>query len=73
MGKTQYVIPRNGKWAVRGEGNSRDTKLFDTQEEARQYGRQIAINQGSELVVMGKDGKIRQKDSYGPDKFPPRG
>jgi len=29
MGKNQWVSPRNGKWAVHGEGNSKDTKVFD--------------------------------------------
>ena len=34
MNKNQWVSPRDGKWAVHGEGNSRDTKLFETQKEA---------------------------------------
>lgn len=36
MGKVQWVSPRGDKWAVHGAGNERDTKLFDTQKQAKQ-------------------------------------
>lgn len=73
MGKNQWVSPRDGgKWGVHGEGNSRDTRLFDTQREAEAYAKKIAKNQDSELIVQGKDGKIRSKDSFGNDPCPPK-
>lgn len=72
MCKNQWVSPRDGKWAVHGEGNQRDTKLFATQGEAADYGRAIAMNQMSELIIQGRNGKIRSKDSYGNDPCPPR-
>lgn len=72
MGKNQWVSPRDGRWGVHGEGNRKDTKLFDTQEAARNYARGIAINQRSEVIVQGVDGRIRSKDSYGKDPCPPR-
>ena len=49
------------------------TKLFDTQKEAIAYGREIAINQESELRIQGKDSKFRESRSYGNDPFPPEG
>ena len=58
---------------VKGEGNTRYTKVTDTQREATNVARTIARNMQSELVIHGKDGRIRQKDSYGNDPFPPRG
>lgn len=70
--KNQWVVPREKGWAVRGEGNEKDTKHFSTQKEAIEYARTIAKNQKSELIVQGKDGEIRSKDSYGNDPFPPR-
>ena len=72
MGKNQWVSPRDNKWAVHGEGNQRDTKVFDTQKSAADYARNIAINQRSEVIIQGRDGKIRSKDSYGNDPCPPR-
>ncbi len=47
MGKNQWVSPRNGKWAVRGEGNSEDTKLFDNKSDAVEYGKKISKKQQS--------------------------
>ena len=68
----QHVTPKDGKWQVNGAGNSRATKLFDTQKEAINYGREIARNQQSELVIHGRNGQIRDKDSYGNDPCPPK-
>jgi uncharacterized protein YdaT len=68
----QHVVQRSDGWAVRGEGNSRDTSVHDTQGEAIDAARQIATNQHSEVVIHGRDGRIRDRDSYGHDPFPPR-
>jgi uncharacterized protein YdaT len=68
----QHVVPRDDGWAVRGEGNKRDTSRHDTQKEAIDAARDIAINQRGEVVIHGRDGKIRDKDSYGNDPCPPR-
>lgn len=74
MGKAQHVTKHpSGGWQVKGAGNSRATKRTSTQAEARSIARNIAINQKSEVVVHGCDGRIREKDSYGNDPFPPRG
>jgi len=66
MPKTnQHVVPRGDIWAVQGAGNSRATLLTDTQRQAINAARDIARNQGSELIVHGQDGKISWRDSYG--------
>ncbi len=70
-GKNQHVVKREDGWAVRGEGNSRDTSHHRTQKEAEAAAREIAQNQRSEVVTHGRDGKIRDKDSYGNDPHPP--
>lgn len=73
MDKNQHVLPSGDKWAVFGEGNRKKTRITQTQREAIEIARKIARNKQSELVIHGKDGRIRQKDSYGNDPFPPRG
>lgn len=73
MKKNQHVVPSGDLWAVRGEGNSIKTRITQTQREAIKIARTIARKEQSELVIHGKDGRIRQKDSYGNDPFPPRG
>lgn len=72
-GKNQYVVKNGSSWGVRGEGNERLTKSFDTQREAIGYGRDIARNQGSELRIQGRDAKFREAWSYGNDPYPPEG
>ncbi len=69
----QHVVPRGGGWAVRGAGNSRDTSHHATQAQAIQAAREISRNQGTELLVHGRNGQIRERDSHGHDAFPPRG
>lgn len=70
----QHVVRRDGgSWAVRGEGNERDTSHHDTQAEAIDAARGIAINQQAEVVIHRQDGQFRDRDSYGNDPFPPRG
>ena len=72
--KNQHVVPNpNGGWMVKGEGNSKATAVTDTQAEAIDIARKIAKNQGSELVIHGRNGKIREKDSHGHDPYPPKG
>jgi hypothetical protein len=72
MGKNQHVVPADDGWGVRGEGNDRLTSRHDTQGEAIDAAREIAINQRSEVVIHRPDGRIRDRDSYGNDPFPPR-
>lgn len=72
MGKNVHVVPRDERRALRKEGNTRDTARFPTQKEAIEAGRQVAQVEKSEMIIHGKDGKIRDKDSFGKDPFPPR-
>lgn len=72
-GKNQWVVNNEDGWAVRGENNSRVTAVFRTQEEARLKAVGIAKNQQSEVIIQNREGKIRQKNSYGNDPFPPKG
>lgn len=65
--KNQHVVPRDGKWAVVGEGNGRATVIASTQSEAIDKGRAIARHQESELLIHGRSGKIRERDSHGHD------
>ena len=72
-GKNQHVVPRANEWAVRGAGNSRDTSHHSTQAQAERAARDIAINQKSEVLIHGENGRIRERNSYGNDTFPPKG
>lgn len=70
----QHIVQRPEGWGVRGEGNKRDTSIHDTQQEAFETARQIATNQGGDTITHGRDGRIRERNTYGkPDHFPPKG
>ena len=71
--KNQHVVPKGDNWAIRGAGNSKVTKVVSTQKEAIQIARTIAINQGSEMLIHGRNGQIRERNTYGNDGFPPEG
>jgi hypothetical protein len=65
-------VPVGKDWGVRGEGNKRLTIVIPTKAEAEKAGREIARNQGTELIIHDKHGVIRDKDSYGNDPCPPK-
>lgn len=58
---------------LKKSGSDRASKHFNTQEEAIQWAKGVAKNQKTELYIHGKDGKIREKNSYGKDPHPPKG
>lgn len=71
---SQHVTKhKSGQWQVKGGGNSRATVVVPTQKEAIEIARDIARNQKTELLIHGTNGRIREKNSYGNDPFPPKG
>ena len=73
-GKNQHVTHRSdGRWQVIGAGNSKATAVTNTQKEAADIARRIAINKQSERIIHRTTGEIRQKNSYGNDPCPPKG
>jgi hypothetical protein len=73
MGKNVHIVPHEKGWATRTEGAGRVGTLHSTQREAINRGRDQARRNQSELVIHRPDGRIRDKNSYGNDPFPPKG
>jgi hypothetical protein len=71
-GKNQHVVKHPDGWAVKGAGNSKATKVTDTQAQAIDVANNIARNQKSDSKIHGVDGKIRAGNSYGNDPCPPK-
>ena len=72
--KTHHVVHNpNGGWDVKRGGAQRSSGHFDTKAEAIDAGRQISVNQGTEFLIHGLDGRIQSSDSHGNDPFPPKG
>ncbi len=70
----QHIVQRDNGWAVKGEGNKKATAIYQTQQEANGAAKIIAENQTGDVIIHGRDGKIRERNTYGkPDPFPPVG
>ena len=71
---THHVVPRpDGGWDVIRGGSPRPSGSFQTKKEAIDRAREISRNQGTELAIHNKDGRIARKDSHGGDPYPPKG
>lgn len=72
--KNQNVILHgSGQWAVKRDGAQRASGVYQSQAAAIRAARKAAKREKVELVVRDHRGKIRFRDSYGHDPFPPKG
>ncbi|CAG9172988.1 DUF2188 domain-containing protein [Cupriavidus respiraculi] len=68
MAGNVHVVPADGDgWAVEIEGGDGPLARFDTQEEAIAEGTERAQQYRVELLIHGRDGKIRARNSFGHD------
>jgi hypothetical protein len=63
----------DGKWESKREGSGRASKVADTQAEAWAHSKQLATDTKGEALLKGRDGKIRERNTYGKDPYPPKG
>lgn len=71
---THHVVPdADGGWNVKRGGSERASGHFETKSEAVDAAREISRNQGTELRIHNKDGRIASSDSHGRDPNPPKG
>ena len=65
--KDVHVVRRADGWAVRRENGQRDSSHHTTQADAIAAARETAKRERLEVVIHGRDGRIRDSDSYGND------
>ncbi|MDR7380412.1 uncharacterized protein YdaT [Rhodoferax ferrireducens] len=70
--KDVHVVPHKDGWATKKEGASRAGTVTGTQKQAIERARDQAKREHVEVVIHGRDGKIRDSDSYGNDPNPPK-
>jgi Uncharacterized protein conserved in bacteria (DUF2188) len=68
-----HVVPTEKGWKVEVEGQSRAGGMHDKQEAAWQQARRIAKENKAEALLHGRDGKIRERNTYGSDPRRTRG
>jgi len=67
QGDVHVVRDEKAGWQVRVEGTAGPRSAHKTQAEATNAGRDVARKNKSELLVHGKDGKIRERSTFGHD------
>ncbi|MGA8689433.1 MAG: DUF2188 domain-containing protein [Methyloceanibacter sp.] len=67
MGTNQHVVAHDNGWAVEAEGAGAPSAVFKTQSEAWEKAKSIARRERSEALLHGKDGRIRERNTYGAD------
>lgn len=73
MGKRNlHIVPHEKGWAVRRGGATRVSSVHPTQREAQDAGRPTAQRDRVELIIHGRDGRVRDSESYGHDPNPPK-
>lgn len=60
-----HVVRGKTGWRVEIEGRPRAQSTHDTQAAARETALGIARRSGCELLVHGRNGQIRERNSYG--------
>ena len=62
-----HVVPGDKGWRVEIEGSGRARSTHQTQAEGRQAAREIARRSKREVLIHGRNGRIRDRNSYGND------
>ena len=60
-----HVMPADKGWRVEVEGSGRARSTHRTQSEAAKAARTIARNNKSELLIHGRNGRVRDRSTYG--------
>lgn len=63
-GKDVMIDNKNNYWTVRTQGSSKVIKKFNTQQEAVEFGTNLAKKNKSEIRIKDKSGKVRESHSY---------
>jgi hypothetical protein len=74
-GPSVHVVPSQttpGRFVAKEAGNPRPITRPATQAQTIEKAIPVAKQNQSEVVIHGRDGKIRDSDSYGNDPNPPR-
>lgn len=71
MSKQKHVVKDGEGWAVKSGGKTESS--HGTQQRAIDAATRSAKSEKGEVVIHGRDGKIREKNSFGNDPYPPKG
>ncbi len=64
--KVLHVSPSKDGWVVKKTHSSGELHVFETKSDAMKFGAKTAKNLKTELIVYGKDGRIRERNGWLP-------
>jgi hypothetical protein len=67
MAKDYWTGPHPDGWQVKGAGNSKATSVHSTQARAWAEAQERARTTGGEAYLQGRNGQIRERNTYGYD------
>lgn len=73
MASNYMTLKQNSGWAVKKQGSDRVSSVHSSQTDAWAEARRLARGSGGEALLKGSDGRIRARNTYGKDPFPPKG
>lgn len=73
MTKNLHVVQNGKSWLVKAEKTTQPVSRHYTQENAIAKATAIAKTDHTEVIIHGRDGRIRERNSFGNDPFPPKG
>jgi hypothetical protein len=62
-----HVVQGDKGWLVEVEGTARPRSTHNTQADEAKAARAIARRNKSELLIHGRNGRVRERNTYGPD------
>jgi hypothetical protein len=63
--KNYHITHRPGdQWAAKQENTERAAAVFQNQQQAFEYARAVAQKHGGEVFIHGRDGLIRERNTY---------
>jgi len=72
--KPIHVTPDSkGGWRAEREGSNRAIATGDNKEPVVDRARGVARNEKGSVVIHGRNGRIQEERTYGPDPYPPKG
>lgn len=64
LDKPELVVPHHNQWAVQAKDAKKPTKVFENKSDAIHYGKSIAKNKQSKLIVYRQDESVENTFDY---------
>ena len=68
--RSLHVVRLGREWYIKSDGHLLSS--YNTQKSAIKSAIMIAKRLHSEVVIYDREGRLRSKESFGPDSFPPK-